>query len=181
MQQTWFDHLRSENAKRTTELYGHPIDPAVQVDELGWTVTTWVLASAGELGEAINNWKKLRRGDDLSRYAVVEELADTMIYLDLAAAKVGHDFPWDRTREAREAGLAMVGREDARIGPTGEFGDDSHVERGLVLVHRWLSIVLQDSIERPPASFANAINERGLAPVRRRLAHRPRGPRDDGR
>lgn len=70
-----------------------------------WSVTDWATATVGELGEACNAIKKLRRietgaqnindpGRQLTEReaavrAIGEELADTIIYLDLLAQRLG--------------------------------------------------------------------------------------------
>jgi NTP pyrophosphatase (non-canonical NTP hydrolase) len=46
-------------------------------------------AAAGELGEAANLIKKRRRGEAVSDRDVLDEIADTVIYLDLLAARLG--------------------------------------------------------------------------------------------
>jgi len=73
-----------------------------------WSVEQWAVAVVGELGEACNAIKKLRRVEDnianisadptrqISSHedaikVIGEELADTMIYLDLPAARLGID------------------------------------------------------------------------------------------
>jgi NTP pyrophosphatase (non-canonical NTP hydrolase) len=70
-----------------------------------WSVAEWTNAVAGEAGEACNLAKKLIRfrdgvagnnkpedkdQDDLRR-RIAEELADVVIYCDLAMASVGYD------------------------------------------------------------------------------------------
>jgi NTP pyrophosphatase (non-canonical NTP hydrolase) len=56
-----------------------------------WTPTDWGCAIAGEVGEACNLVKKLRRGEPIERAAVANELADAVIYIDLLAADLGID------------------------------------------------------------------------------------------
>lgn len=73
-----------------------------------WSPSDWALATVGELGEACNAIKKLKRIDDeianISEHAdrqlstrqealaaIGEELADTAIYLDLLAQRLGVD------------------------------------------------------------------------------------------
>lgn len=73
-----------------------------------WSITDWACAAAGEMGEVCNAVKKLRRveneianrSDDPSRLiankpqailAIGEEIADTIIYLDLLAQRLGID------------------------------------------------------------------------------------------
>lgn len=66
-----------------------------------WSMSDWMTATLGELGEAANIVKKLNRvrdgipGNDKQskelRAMLEEELADTFIYLDLLAAACGVD------------------------------------------------------------------------------------------
>ncbi|MCH8197438.1 MAG: MazG-like family protein [Proteobacteria bacterium] len=66
-----------------------------------WSLSDWAVATAGELGEACNIIKKLNRAHDGLRgntesegdlqAALAGELADTIIYLDLLAARAGID------------------------------------------------------------------------------------------
>jgi NTP pyrophosphatase (non-canonical NTP hydrolase) len=56
-----------------------------------WSLTDWATALAGEVGEACNLIKKGRRGEPIERAALVDELADAQIYLDLIAARLGVD------------------------------------------------------------------------------------------
>lgn len=67
----------------------------------GWSLADWMLAAAGELGEAMNVAKKLNRerdgitGNDKSKGELLsdlsDELADAVIYLDLVAHSQGID------------------------------------------------------------------------------------------
>lgn len=65
----------------------------------GWSLSDWMTATMGELGEAANVAKKLNRvrdgipgnsemPDEL-RKALADEIADTFIYLDLLAQSQG--------------------------------------------------------------------------------------------
>lgn len=66
-----------------------------------WTLSDWMTAAMGELGEAANVAKKLNRirdgipgNDKLEsqlRYDLGDEIADTVIYLDLLAQSQGFD------------------------------------------------------------------------------------------
>lgn len=72
-----------------------------------WSPTDWATALTGELGEACNAIKKLRRVEDgvanksdpgrlladreSAIAAIGDELADTLIYLDLLAQRLGID------------------------------------------------------------------------------------------
>ncbi len=86
-----FDRLRKQNVARCEDVF-HEIDD--------WSPTDWACALAGEAGEACNEVKKLRRldGADRSLDTVAQraalhdkigaELADTIIYADLLAARL---------------------------------------------------------------------------------------------
>lgn len=66
-----------------------------------WSLSDWMTATLGELGEAANVAKKLNRVRDgipgnketeqELRAKLADEIADTYIYLDLLAAAVGVD------------------------------------------------------------------------------------------
>ena len=66
-----------------------------------WSLSDWGVAAGGEMGEALNCVKKLNRDRDglvgNSKNAeqlmeqLGEEIADTIIYLDLLAARAGID------------------------------------------------------------------------------------------
>ena len=85
------DTLREANVKRC-EQYFHPLN--------SWSPTDWACAMAGEAGEACNAVKKLKRhaagagvpGQPTTTVecvdAIAKELADTIIYADLLAARL---------------------------------------------------------------------------------------------
>lgn len=90
-----FKDLRSANVTRCEEVF-HKLHE--------WSPTDWATAMAGECGEACNLVKKLRRLDGADRKATMQEdlgqrmlltaaiaaeLADTVIYVDLLAARLG--------------------------------------------------------------------------------------------
>lgn len=66
-----------------------------------WSLSDWMTATLGELGEAANIAKKLNRvrdgipgndmGEDELRQELADEIADTFIYLDLLAQREGID------------------------------------------------------------------------------------------
>ena len=66
-----------------------------------WSLSDWLTATAGELGEAANIIKKLNRvrdgipgnteSADSLRANLADEIADTVIYLDLLAQAAGFD------------------------------------------------------------------------------------------
>lgn len=89
-----------------------------------WTLSDWMTATMGELGEAANVIKKLNRVRDSIpgntatpeqlRSQLAEELADVAIYLDLLAQAAGFDL-----EEIREAKFNKTSR---KIGYIEGFG-----------------------------------------------------------
>ncbi len=92
-----FDDLRRANVVRCEESY-HEIE--------AWSPTDWACALAGEVGEACNLVKKLRRLASSRQETVAvlqttsarvlvdqiaDELADVVIYADLLSARLGID------------------------------------------------------------------------------------------
>ena len=89
-----FDRLRRVNVRRTEEVF-HPLND--------WSPTDWACAMGGEAGEALNKVKKLRRLDGadkrmdspamrrVAKKAIAKELADTVLYADLLAARLEID------------------------------------------------------------------------------------------
>lgn len=87
-----FSDLRNANLTRCEESF-HPLDH--------WNLAEWGNACAGEVGEACNVAKKLRRLEDSEGYKatlpkadaaiedLADELADIVIYADLWAARAG--------------------------------------------------------------------------------------------
>ncbi len=83
-----FDALRSANSNRRASI-SHGGNT--------WTLGDWACALAGEVGEACNIIKKIRRGDfephpdgygdgyDDAKVALAKELADVITYCDLLA------------------------------------------------------------------------------------------------
>jgi NTP pyrophosphatase (non-canonical NTP hydrolase) len=83
--------LRTVSLNRARDWHGGSIK--------GWSTMEWTAAMCGEAGEAANIAKKIKRMDDgikssnnfSDRVAAVKmlakELADTLIYLDLVAAR----------------------------------------------------------------------------------------------
>jgi hypothetical protein len=59
-----------------------------------WSLNDWCTAVTGELGEAANILKKIKRGDftlEEARAELAKELADVQTYLDLLALAAGID------------------------------------------------------------------------------------------
>ncbi|MFA5936466.1 MAG: nucleotide pyrophosphohydrolase [Candidatus Paceibacterota bacterium] len=77
-----FWELRLANLRRADAI-GYPI--------ADWSPTDWACAAAGEMGEACNLIKKMRRGEDVPTLDIARELADTVCYLDLLAERLGID------------------------------------------------------------------------------------------
>ena len=75
-----FDDLRKANSRRDQESYPF-------CDE--WTLSDWGVALAGEVGEACNLIKKMRRGDHIPSELIMNEIADVIIYADLLAISLG--------------------------------------------------------------------------------------------
>ena len=83
-----------------------------------WSLSDWMTAAVGELGEAANIVKKLNRcrdgipGNNLTeaelRGKLKSELADTFIYLDLMAQAAGFDLG-DAVAETFEKKSRQIG------------------------------------------------------------------------
>ena len=90
-----FNTLRGGNIARLPEFRNSKGEAAhSQADGSDWSLNDWVTAVTGELGEAANVFKKIRRGDltlDEARSMLTQELADVVIYLDILAAQAGID------------------------------------------------------------------------------------------
>lgn len=89
-----FSELRATSLDRTNRWNHGGID--------GWSVNDWLVAMGGEAGEALNAGKKHRRilsgmqqhgnvpeGLEDAVDKIMEELADTVIYADLVASRLG--------------------------------------------------------------------------------------------
>ncbi|MGE0294918.1 MAG: hypothetical protein AB7P97_21435 [Hyphomonadaceae bacterium] len=71
-----------------------------------WSLSDWAVALAGEAGEVCDAVKKLNRvrdglvgnregvTEETLREAIGKELADTVIYADLLATRLGFDLGW---------------------------------------------------------------------------------------
>lgn len=90
--------------------FNHPLS--------GWSLSDWMTAALGELGEAANVAKKLNRvrdgipGNDKTedelRAQLADEIADTFIYLDLLAQSQDIDL--------QKAVIEKFNRTSAKIG-----------------------------------------------------------------
>jgi NTP pyrophosphatase (non-canonical NTP hydrolase) len=92
-----FDTLREANRQRLPTFRnakGELSHPTIDGHNDNWSLCDWSNAVTGELGEAANIIKKIRRGDmtlDEARHALAKELADVQTYLDLLAMAAGID------------------------------------------------------------------------------------------
>ena len=96
-----FAELREANRRRLPQFRNARGELAHKVaDGSDWTPADWVVALLGELGEAANIMKKMRRGDfgdkDDREYQIAleyvkREFADVIIYLDLLALQFDID------------------------------------------------------------------------------------------
>lgn len=88
-----FNVLRAANEKRLPEFKNSKGEPAhSEPDGSDWTLSDWATALSGEVGEAANIIKKVRRGDltiEEARPALAKELADVVTYLDILAKQAG--------------------------------------------------------------------------------------------
>lgn len=92
-----FDDLRAANKARLPTFRnakGKLSHPTNDGHYGNWSLTDWCTAITGELGEAANIIKKIRRGDftlEEMRDELAKELADVQTYLDLLAMSAGVD------------------------------------------------------------------------------------------
>lgn len=77
-----FGELSAANLQRCEECFR-------KLDE--WSPGDWMNTVVGEVGECAHLITDLRLGKDVSLIAVGEEMADTVIYLDLLAQRMGLD------------------------------------------------------------------------------------------
>lgn len=90
-----FNTLRGGNTARLPEFTNSKgVRAHDKPDGSDWSLGDWMTACVGELGEAANVLKKIRRGDltlDEARPELVTEFADVVIYLDILAKQAGID------------------------------------------------------------------------------------------
>ncbi len=83
MNKLTFSKLRKINIKRCEKIYHE--DGGIDA----WSPNDWMTAVCGEVGEAANFLKKIKRGDEgVTVQDVGKELADVVIYLDLLATRL---------------------------------------------------------------------------------------------
>lgn len=90
-----FNVLREANKRRMPQFKNAKGEPAHEKEDgSDWSLNDWLTAVTGELGEAANVLKKVRRGDFTLNQAMPEladELADVATYLDILANQCGID------------------------------------------------------------------------------------------
>lgn len=90
-----FSDLREANIKRLPLFKNkHGVPAHSEADGSDWTPLEWAGAVSGEVGEAANLVKKVRRGDmtmEEARPLIAKELADVQTYLDIFALQCGVD------------------------------------------------------------------------------------------
>lgn len=90
-----FADLRAANLARLPHFKNRKGEPAhTQPDGSDWSLNDWATALTGEVGEAANILKKVRRGDvtiEEARPDLSRELADIQTYLDILAFQAGID------------------------------------------------------------------------------------------
>ena len=96
---------RNRKRSESPDGFNHRLD--------SWSLSDWITATTGELGEAANIVKKLNRVRDgipgntedaeSLRLKLAEELADVAIYLDLLAQAAGFDLETIREQKFRKS------------------------------------------------------------------------------
>jgi NTP pyrophosphatase (non-canonical NTP hydrolase) len=88
-----FNTLRGANKARLPEFRNNKGEIAHQKEDgSDWNLNDWMVAVTGELGEAANVLKKIRRGDlslEEAKPKLIQEFADVVIYLDLLSSQAG--------------------------------------------------------------------------------------------
>lgn len=113
-----FGALRQANLSRDLQIFGHL---------KSWSANDYMVAVAGELGEAAGLLKKRRRGENIPTDHIAHELADVLIYLDLLAAKLGVDLEqavidkFNRVSVERLSSVTLR-RQGDRYRPPGQEG-----------------------------------------------------------
>lgn len=75
-----------------------------------WSFADWMCAITGEIGEAANLIKKLKRGKDIDKREIGFELADAITYIDLLMQELGLD-TGDMLREKFNVVSNRIGSE----------------------------------------------------------------------
>lgn len=90
-----FNVLREANIKRLPQFKNKHGKPAhSKEDGSDWSLGEWCNAVTGELGEAANIIKKIKREDltlEEAKQDLADEIADVVTYLDILAKQAGID------------------------------------------------------------------------------------------
>lgn len=115
-----FNTLRGANIARLPQFKNSKGEPAhSQPDGSDWSISDWVEAVTGELGEFANIHKKFRRGDigqEKFDKEAKKEIADIQIYLDILAFRLGIDLG--------KAVIEKFNEVSERVDSTVFIGDD---------------------------------------------------------
>lgn len=119
-----FNALRGANKARLPQFKNSKGEPAHEKEDgSDWSLAEWMNAVAGELGEAANIIKKVRRGDltlEEARPMLEEEFADIVTYLDITAMQAGIDLG--------KATMDKFNKVSKRVGSTIRLdADDWHI------------------------------------------------------
>lgn len=130
MSKLTFDDLRRANIARLPTFKNRKGLPAhSEPDGSDWSLNDWCTAITGELGEAADILKKVRRGDfslEEGRPDLAKELADVQTYLDILAFRAGIDLG--------QATIDKFNKVSERVGspvqlnPNGKTGREEHLE-----------------------------------------------------
>lgn len=137
-----FNTLRGGNTARLPEFHDrHGKKSHTKKDGSDWSDAEWLEAVLGELGEYANLKKKQRRGDlvdvppEEQKRLLADELADTVIYIDLLAFRLNIDLgeaimsKFNRT--SRKVGSdIMLEADDWHCRPLPESGRDDSDREG---------------------------------------------------
>ncbi len=118
-----FNVLREANVRRLPQYKNAKGEPAHEKEDgSDWSLNDWLTAVVGELGEAANVLKKVRRGDftlSEARPKLANEFADVVTYLDILAKQCGIDLG-NATIDKFNAVSNRVG-SDIYIAATGKY------------------------------------------------------------
>lgn len=125
-----FNTLREANKKRLPQFTNSKGEPAhSKSDGSDWSLGEWMNAVTGEVGEAANIIKKIKRGDislEEAQPLLAKEFADIVTYLDITAMQAGVNLG--------KATISKFNEVSKRVGSTvyiNDAGDDWHFKADL--------------------------------------------------
>lgn len=169
------DVLRKANLARLPQFKNAKGNPAhTSCDGSDWSPTDWMTAVTGELGEAANLIKKLRR-DDFSleecRDEIADELADVLVYLDILCYQLGIDLSdstinkWNKKSEQvdcdiriSEDGVHLSEGTDEMIA----YGCGYEISEGEFGMFHGPCLTLDKAMECPPEPAGNDYSDRAV-------------------